>query len=54
MEHTSSSMLALPRPSHALRMQHSRNAFMAPQYIHCVCGVCVGGYVCGVSVCEMR
>lgn len=40
MEHTSSSC---PRLGHTLRMQHSRNAFVAPQYIHCVCvwGVCV-------------
>lgn len=41
-----SSMLPLPWSAppclgHALRMQHSRTAFMAPQCIRCVCGVCV-------------
>lgn len=52
MEHTSSHCAlvyacpALPWPAppclgHALRMQHSRTAFMAPQCIRCVCGVCV-------------
>lgn len=53
-----SSMRALPCPTlpclgHALRMQHSRTAFMAPQCIRCVCSVCVRvGCECEHAICD--